>query len=45
MTANLISAPSVVEAYKKKQLKGIYEKVAMTIEEDDNPIVRIIKFQ
>jgi hypothetical protein len=45
MTADLISAPSIVEAYKMKRLKGNYEKIAATVNEDDNQIVRIIKFK
>jgi hypothetical protein len=45
MTANLISAPSIVEAYKMKRLKGNYEKIAAAVDEDDNQIVRVIKFK
>ncbi|MDR1340461.1 MAG: 6-bladed beta-propeller [Prevotellaceae bacterium] len=44
MTAELIQAPSIIDAYKKKQLKGNVEKFAATLDEDDNPVVRIIKF-
>jgi hypothetical protein len=44
-TAELIQAPSIIEAYRKKQLKGNYEKFAATLNENDNPAVRIIKFK
>lgn len=43
-TAELIQAPSIISVYKRKQLKGNIEKLAMTLNEDDNPVVRIIKF-
>jgi hypothetical protein len=42
MTAEFIQASSIINAYKKKQLKGDF---AMTLDEDDNPVVRIIKFK
>jgi hypothetical protein len=42
MTARLIQAPSIIDAYKKKQLKGDF---VMTLDEDDNPAVRIVKFK
>ncbi|MDR0699296.1 MAG: 6-bladed beta-propeller [Tannerella sp.] len=45
MTASLIQSPSIIESYKKNQLKGDYEKFAATLGEDDNPIVRIVKFK
>ncbi|MDR1223233.1 MAG: 6-bladed beta-propeller [Tannerella sp.] len=44
-TAELIQAPSIVEAYRKNQLKGNAEKFAATLDENDNPVVRIIKFK
>ena len=44
-TAGLIWPTSMISAYKMKQLKGDVEKFAMTLIEDDNPVVRIIKFK
>ncbi|MDR0604732.1 MAG: 6-bladed beta-propeller [Bacteroidales bacterium] len=45
MTAEMIQSPSIIEAHKKNQLKGDIEKFVMTLDEDDNPVVRIIKFK
>lgn len=45
MNANLIQPSSIINAYKKKQLKGNVEKFIKTLNEDDNPVVRIIKFK
>jgi hypothetical protein len=45
MTAELIQTPSIIEAYRKKRLKGDIEKLAMTLAEEDNPVLRIIKFK
>lgn len=45
MVAELKSAASVMEANKGKRLKGNGSKVAKTLVEDDNPVVRIIKFK
>ena len=45
LVAELIWPSSISEAYKKKQLKGDIEKIVTSIDEDDNPIVRIIKFK
>ena len=45
MTAELIWPSSLIDAYRTKQLKGDVAKLAMTLDEDDNPIVRIIKFK
>jgi len=46
MTAELIWPSSIINAYKAKQLKkGDIEKLAKTLDEDDNPVVRIIKFK
>ena len=42
MTAELIQAPEIINAYKKKLLKGDF---AAVLDEDDNPVVRIIKFK
>ena len=45
MAAELIQAPVMIEAYQKKRLKGNGNKVAEELMEDDNPVVRIIKFK
>ena len=45
MTAELIWPSSIIAAYKAKQLKGDVAKLANTLDEEDNPIVRIIKFK
>ena len=45
MTAELIWPSSIIAAYKAKQLKGDVAKLAKTLDEEDNPIVRIIKFK
>ena len=45
MAAELIQASSVIDAYKGKRLKGNGEKVAKKLLEDDNPVVRILKFK
>lgn len=44
-TAELVQTSSLIKAYNKKQLKGDVEKLAKTLTEDDNPVVRIIKFK
>lgn len=43
--AELIQTSSMLEAYRGKRLAGNGEKVAKTLLEDDNPVVRIIKFK
>jgi len=45
MYAELMQVPPLLEAYKKKQLSGEFEKFVETLDEDDNPIVRIMKFK
>ena len=45
MVAELIQAPSIIEAYHKKRLVGNGNKVGKELIEDDNPVVRIIKFK
>lgn len=45
MAAELIQASSVINAYKGKRLKGNGEEVAKRLDENDNPVVRIIKFK
>lgn len=43
--AELIQVSSLLEAYRGKRLAGNGEKVAKALVEDDNPVVRIIKFK
>jgi hypothetical protein len=45
MTADLMWPPRLKEFYRMKQLRGDFEKFVATLNEDDNPIVRIIKFK
>lgn len=45
MAAELIQASSMIEAYQKKRLVGNGNKVAKALVEDDNPVVRILKFK
>ena len=45
MTAQLVQAPSIINAYKRKKLEGKVEKFIKTLREDDNPVLRIIKFK
>jgi len=45
MTAELIQAPTLINSLKKKRLKGNVEKLAMALDKEDNPVVRIIKFK
>jgi len=45
ITAELIWPSNIINAYKAKRLKGNMEKFAKTLNEDDNPVVRIIKFK
>ena len=45
MSAGLMQIPPLIEAYKKKRLKGNLEKLVATLDEEDNPIVQIIKFK
>lgn len=45
MSAELYQASSIREKLKKNILKGNFEKFARTIDENDNPIIRIIKFK
>ncbi|MFV0272834.1 MAG: 6-bladed beta-propeller [Macellibacteroides fermentans] len=45
MTAQFMQAPSFISIYKKMPLKGSAKKSVMPLREDDNPIVRIIKFK
>ena len=44
MHANLIDATRLVELYKGKQLRGDFGRLVSTLEEDDNPILMIVKF-
>lgn len=45
MYAEFIQASSVIDAYKGKRLKGNGPKIAKALVEDDNPVVRILKFK
>ena len=45
MAAEMIQPPAMIEAYHGKRLKGNGEKIAKSLREDDNPVVRIIKFR
>ena len=45
MTAQFMQAPSFISIHKKMPLKGSANKSVMPLREDDNPIVRIIKFK
>ena len=45
IVAGLTQAPSLYEAYKEKKLKGKLEKLVATLNEEDNPIVMIVKFK
>ena len=43
--ASLIQPSSIIDAYEKKRKKGNVEKFIKTLSEDDNPVVRILKFK
>lgn len=43
--AGLIQPSSIINAYEKRQLNRNVEKFIKTLSEDDNPVVRIIKFK
>lgn len=45
MVAELIQASAVIDAYHGKRLAGNGNKIAKKLVEDDNPVVRIIKFK
>jgi len=45
MTAELIWPSLLKRSLKAKRLKGNAEKLATKIDEDDNPVVRIVKFK
>ena len=45
MAAEMIQASSMIEAYQKKRLVGNGNEVAKKLVEDDNPVVRILKFK
>lgn len=44
-TAELKQPSEIINAYNRKLFKGDIEKLAKTLNEDDNPVVRIIKFK
>lgn len=43
--AGLIQPSSIIDAYEKKRLNGNVDKFIKTLNEDDNPVVRILKFK
>lgn len=45
MSAEFIQVSSVIDAYNGKRLAGNGMKIAKNLVEDDNPVVRIIKFK
>ena len=45
MTASLMQAPRLVDAYNEKQLNGALEKLVSTLDEEDNQVVMIVKFK
>lgn len=45
MVAELVNAPAMIEAYKNKRLLGNGNEVAKYLKDDDNQIVRILKFK
>ena len=40
-----LDADQLVEAYKKDQLKGKLKEIASTLDENDNPVVMLIKYK
>jgi hypothetical protein len=45
ITAGLINVVLLKDAYEEKQLRGDLEKLVTTLDEDDNPVVMIVKFR
>ena len=45
MSAYLMPAPTIIARYKAKKLKGDLEKLAPTLDEDDNHVLVIVKFK
>jgi len=45
VTASLIQVPMLKTVAEEKKLKGELEKLVATLDEDDNPIVMIVKFK
>jgi len=45
VAARLIQTPGLVEACKEKKLKGELEKLVTSLDEEDNPVVMIVKFK
>ncbi|WP_278704683.1 6-bladed beta-propeller [Parabacteroides goldsteinii] len=43
--ASLIQPSSIIDACEKKRLNGNVDKFIKTLSEDDNPVVRILKFK
>lgn len=44
-TADMIQTQDIIDRYRLKHLKGDVAKLASTLDEEDNPVVRIIKFK
>jgi len=44
MAAGLIQTPKLHDAYRKNQLKGELRKLVATLDEEDNPVIMIVKF-
>ena len=45
MVADLMQIPRLKSAYEENKLKGDLKEIVSTLDEEDNPIVRIIKFK
>ena len=45
MAVNLMQTSRLVGAYKEKLLRGELEKLVSTLDEEDNPVVAIVKFK
>ena len=45
MDARCFQVPNLKAAYEEKLLKGELEKLVATLDEDDNPVVMIVKFK
>jgi hypothetical protein len=43
--ANLIQLPTLRTALEEKKLKGDLEKLVASLDEEDNPVVMIVKFR
>jgi len=45
VAVGLIQLPTLKSAYEEKKLKGELEKLVATLDEEDNPVVMIVKFK